>query len=164
MDDNSNIYSTFEFAKQQNETSGPSYFNVSRQLFLPSTCTFIKYKIGLLSKKYDVETSSHGPRCNCISLKNYAKHILNVAHIETRKVKDVTEIIKKIKIYDAILHTKVAWEQVDPQCIIKCFRHSGVLEQESLQSPPSSPVDVSEDGEFANYVRRFGMQGISKST
>ena len=83
--------------------------------------------------------------------KNYAKCMLNVAHIETRKAKDVSEIIREIKIFDAILHAKVAWEQVNSQCIIRCFKQSGVLEQENPPSPPPSLVDVNEEDEFANY-------------
>ena len=70
--------------------------------------------------------------------KNYAKRMLNVACMETRRVKNVTEIIREIKIFDAILHAKVATEQVDPLCIIKCFKWSGVLEQENPPSPPTT--------------------------
>ena len=72
-----------------------------------------------------------------------------------QKGKECDWVIREIKIFDAILHAKVAWEQVDPQCIIKCFRHSRVLEQESLQSPPPSPLDVSEDDKYANYFQEL---------
>ena len=70
-----------------------------------------------------------------------------------QKGKECTEIIREIKIFDAILHAKVAWEHVDPQCIIKCFKWGGVLEQEN--SPPS-PVDATEEeDDFANYFQEL---------
>ena len=89
--------------------------------------------------------------------KNYAKCMLNVAHIETRRVTDVTEILKEIKIFDAVLHAKVAWEQVHPDCITKCFKRSGVLDRaEITPSPPPSPVhDDSDDDDFSHYFHEL---------
>ena len=87
---------------------------------------------------------------------NYAKCILNVACIKTRKVKDVSEIIQEIKIFDAILHAKVALEQVDPECIMKCFKYSGVLDPAEITlSPPPSPTNNEQDDEFANYFQEL---------
>ena len=88
--------------------------------------------------------------------KNYAKHMLNVACMEIRRAKNVTEIIREIKIFDAILQAKVVWEQVDPHCIIKCFKWSRVLEQENPPSPPLSPVyAIEEEDDFANYFQEL---------
>ena len=44
--------------------------------------------------------------------KNYSKRMFNVARMQARKAASVTDIIKEIKIFDAILHAKVAWEGV----------------------------------------------------
>ena len=54
-------------------------------------------------------------------------------------------IVKEIKIFDVILHAKVAWEAIDPETIAKCFRYSGI--QENYDSPPSTP-------EFADYFKK----------
>ena len=85
--------------------------------------------------------------------KNYAKHMLNVDHIETKKAKDVTDIVREIKIFDAILHAKVAWEQVKPECILKC---SEIVDPaEFTQSPPLSPTNDPEEDEFAVYFEEL---------
>ena len=53
------------------------------------------------------------------------KRMLNVARIKAKTTQSVTEIVKDIKIFDAILHVKVAWDSIEPKTIVKCFRHSG---------------------------------------
>ena len=44
-------------------------------------------------------------------------------------------------------------ETSHPDCIIKCFKQSGIMEQIIPPSPPPSPVHVSEDDKFANYFQ-----------
>ena len=58
--------------------------------------------------------------------KRYNKWTLNLARAKVKDVKDVSEFVKEIKIFDAILSAKVAWESVPPTTIEKCFRKSGV--------------------------------------
>ena len=58
--------------------------------------------------------------------KKYNKRMLNLARIKAKTASDVHEIIKEIKIFDAILNVKVAWEAIDPETIQKCLRQTGV--------------------------------------
>ena len=88
--------------------------------------------------------------------KNYTKRTLNVARIKAKKAQSVTDIIKEIRIFDAILHTKVAWEAIDPQCIIKCFDQSSITDNTTqLPSPPSSPNNDEHDPEFSRYFKEL---------
>ena len=57
----------------------------------------------------------------------------------------LSEFVKEITIFDAILNTKVAWEAVKPDTIIKCFKRCGV--HAKMEDAPV-PVPV-VDNEFA---------------
>ena len=48
--------------------------------------------------------------------------MLNVTRLEAKKASSVTDIIKEIKIFGAILFAKVAWEGVSPECIQLFFK------------------------------------------
>ena len=86
------------------------------------------------------------------TLKNkYNKRVLNVARIKAKSAEGVADIVREIKIFDAILHAKVAWEAIDPETIAKCFRHSGIQENYDSPPPPSTPEPIDEDPEFADY-------------
>ena len=64
------------------------------------------------------------------------------------------DILREIKIFDAILHAKVAWEQVSPECISKCFKCSGILDPAELtQSPLPSLTNDPDKDEFAVYFQ-----------
>ena len=61
-----------------------------------------------------------------------------------------------IKIFDTILYAKVAWEQVNPECILKCFKRSRIVDPAELtQSPPPSPTNDPEEDEFAVYFEEL---------
>ena len=78
--------------------------------------------------------------------------MLNEARIKAKTADGVADIIREIKIFDAILHAKVAWDAIEPETIIKCFKHSDVDEKLHLPSPPSTPTyETIEDPEFAEY-------------
>ena len=47
----------------------------------------------------------------------YNKHMSNMARIKAKSAMKVVDIIKDIKIFDAILHAKVAWESINPETI-----------------------------------------------
>ena len=89
--------------------------------------------------------------------KNYTKCILNVARMEARKAPSVMDIIKEIKIFDAILHAKVAWEGVSPECIQRCFKQSGVMDPIEMASPQPSPtsLDQENDPEFDTFFQEL---------
>ena len=40
--------------------------------------------------------------------------MLNAARIKAKSAQNVMDIVRDIKIFDAILHAKVAWEAIDP--------------------------------------------------
>ena len=84
--------------------------------------------------------------------KKYAKRVLNAARIKAKSTQNVQEIVKGIKIFDAILHAKIAWESITPETIIKCFQHSGI--QESYETPPTTPVENIDDND-ANFGEYF---------
>ena len=56
----------------------------------------------------------------------YKRRIQNAARISAKNVSDVREFVKELKIFDAILHCKVAWEAVSPDTIMKYLKKSGV--------------------------------------
>ena len=80
--------------------------------------------------------------------KKYAKHTLNAARIIAQSAQSVTDIVKDIKIFDAIINAKVAWEAIEPETIIKCFKHSGIQEKYDSNTPPTTPVVDDDDAEF----------------
>ena len=53
--------------------------------------------------------------------KKYIKHALKASRIKAKSSQNIAEIVKDIKIFDAILHPKVVWESIDPETIVKCF-------------------------------------------
>ena len=71
--------------------------------------------------------------------------MLNMARMEAKNAESVTDIVKEITISDGILHTKVAWKAIDPQCITNCFRWSGVLDQDEMTSPSPSMTTIEND-------------------
>ena len=79
--------------------------------------------------------------------KNYTKRMLNVARMEARKASNVTDIIKEIKIFDAILHAKVAWEGVSSECIQHCFKQSGIMDPIETSLPPPSPTSLDPEND-----------------
>ena len=88
--------------------------------------------------------------------KKYAKCMLNTTRIKSKSAQHVTDIVKEIKIFDAILLAKVAWEAIEPETIIKWFKHSGV--QESYETPPNTPEerdDCDNDVEFVEYFQNL---------
>ena len=89
--------------------------------------------------------------------KNYAQRMLNVTCMEARKAKTATDIIREIKIFDAILHANVAWEGVTAGCIQRCFHRTGVTKATTIPSPPPSPTDEDneEDTGFAKYFQEL---------
>ena len=54
--------------------------------------------------------------------KKYNRCMLNEAGIKAKSAAGVADIVKDIKIFNAVIHAKVAWEAIDPQTIVKCFR------------------------------------------
>lgn len=74
-----------------------------------------------------------------------------MARIKAKSAEKVQDIVKEIKIFDAIVHAKVAWESTDPETIKKCFSHSGV--RDNYNSPPTTPVDHDHDPEFAQFFQ-----------
>ena len=68
--------------------------------------------------------------------KKYSKRMLNSAWIKAKTASGVADIIKVIKIFDAIINAKVAWEAIDPETIIKCFRRTGVHKDYYQDLPP----------------------------
>ena len=89
--------------------------------------------------------------------KKYAKHVLNAARIKSKSVQNITEIVNDIRIFDAILHAKVAWEAIDPETIVKFFRHSGIKEKYDNQTPPTTPngQDLKDDDGFTEYFENL---------
>ena len=75
--------------------------------------------------------------------KKYTKHMLNASRIKAKSAQHVTEIVKDIKIFNAILHAKVIWEAIEPEIIIKCFKHSGI--QDSYDTPPITSVEPNDN-------------------
>ena len=56
----------------------------------------------------------------------YKRRVHNQARIMEKTVKDIREFVAQITIFDAILHSKNAWDSVSAETIVKCFRYSGV--------------------------------------
>ena len=54
--------------------------------------------------------------------KKYNKKMLNIARIKAKTSQCITDIVKDKKIFDAILHAKVAWETIEAETIAKCFK------------------------------------------
>ena len=87
--------------------------------------------------------------------KKYNKSMLNMARIKAKTASGVHNIIREIKIFDAILHAKVTWEAIDSMTIQKCFKQSGVQETyDMLVAPPHSP-EIIEDPKFAKYFEEL---------
>ena len=79
-----------------------------------------------------------------------------MAHIKTKSAQGVHDIIKGIKIFDAILHAEVAWEATDQMAIQKCFKHSGIRESYEVPlTPPAMPINHDEDQELAKYFEEL---------
>ena len=87
--------------------------------------------------------------------KKYSKRMLNMARIKAKTAMDVQEIIRYIKIFDAIINAKVAWEAIDPETIAKCFRRSSVHHKQPSLSPPPSPTEIDKDPSFAKYFEEL---------
>ena len=63
-----------------------------------------------------------------------------MAGIKTKTANGVHDIIREIQIFDAILHAKVTREATDPVTIHKCFKWSGVQDNNNTPvTPPHSP-------------------------
>ena len=71
-------------------------------------------------------SSGHGPGCNCQSQEELYQNV--ECGQNQGKESTVTDIIKEIKIFDAILHAIVAWQAIHPQCIIKCFDWNSITD------------------------------------
>ena len=72
---------------------------------------------------------------------HYHKRVRNDARIAIKDVSDINDFAKKINIFDAILNTKLAWDAVSPDTIIKCFARCGItpgigLGVQRLDPPP----------------------------
>ena len=87
--------------------------------------------------------------------KKYAKCMLNAARIKSKSAQNIKDIVKDIKIFDAILHAKVAWEAIESETIIKCFKHSSI--QESYETPSTTPEERTNnsDAEFTEYFQNL---------
>ena len=81
----------------------------------------------------------------------YNKCMLNMARIKAKSATKVKDIIRDIKIFNAILH---AWESINPETIKNCFRRSGAQESYACL-PPTTPVDdaIDDDPEFAQFFQ-----------
>ena len=84
--------------------------------------------------------------------KKYTKRMSNMARIAAQSVKDVTEFVKNIFIFDAAMHAVIAWNGVTPETIKNCFQKSGVYDFTSVE-----PVNDDEDGdkEFTRYFQEL---------
>ena len=60
--------------------------------------------------------------------KKYTKRMSNMARIAAQSVKDVTEFVKNISVFDAVMHAVIAWNGVTPETIKNCFRKSRVYD------------------------------------
>ena len=91
--------------------------------------------------------------------KKYNKQMLNLARIKVKTAQGVADIIKDVKIFDAIINVKVAWEAIDPETIIKCFKCTGGhYDYGDLNSPPITPdttMAEDDDPEFASYFQEL---------
>ena len=132
--------------------------NLFGQLFLVSTPSVIYIKLIFYAQNMTskLQTMDQGVIANL--KKNYTKCMLNMARMEATKASSITDIIKEIKIFDAILHAKVTWEGVEPQCIRCCFKQSGIMGPIELAStsPPFSPTSIDQennDPEFDAYFQ-----------
>ena len=86
--------------------------------------------------------------------------MLNEARIKAKTAQCVAEIVKEIKIFDAILHAKVALDAIDSSTIVKCFKRSGIhkdLHQSTPSTPPTTPTNdiIDEDPDFATYFQEL---------
>ena len=126
LDDYTYLHRVFELAKQQNEMSAKVYFDVSLQLFLAPTSNLSNVKICFYPKNTTSRLQAMDQDVIATLKKSYNKRMLNVARIKAKTTQSVIEIVKDIKIFDAILHVIVAWSSIELKTIVKCFRHCGI--------------------------------------
>ena len=65
-----------------------------------------------------------------------------------KEVTTVMEFAKGITIYDDIINTKAAWDQLQKEMIINCFRSAGIRnfkDDTPLPSPTEASVSVADD-------------------
>lgn len=78
----------------------------------------------------------------------YKKLLLTHICEAMEECNDVTSLAKAVRIYDAIVNTKQAWDSLPIETIEKCFRRCGVTKD--TNTPPSTPVEPpSEPDDFA---------------
>lgn len=81
------------------------------------------------------------------SLKAKYKRLM-MTHIclRMKESTSVTDLAKKVRIYDAILRTKTAWDEVAPGTLVKCFARCGYRPAAESQNQPND--DTTEPDEF----------------
>ena len=54
--------------------------------------------------------------------KYYQQEMISDVNEAAKEVNHVSEVCKKISVYDAIINLIMAWEKVQPKTIVKCFK------------------------------------------
>ena len=52
------------------------------------------------------------------------------------------QFAKDISIYEVLINTKVAWEQLPSDTILNCFKSAGIHDFKSVDTPPSPPPPI----------------------
>ena len=80
--------------------------------------------------------------------------------LAVKTLENVTDLAKKLTIFNAVLNTKVAWDTVPESNIFRCFRqcsiHEHMAQQQELldDTQPTSPNDSNDfDGYFKTLWR-----------
>ena len=130
-------------------------------MFVDSCSTHSTIELTIMKLKFfPPNTTSHLQPCDAgitQTLKaHYRCHLLHHILQSVSEVANASELAKKVNILDVLLWARLAWEQVTPKTIQKCFTHCGFgsTKAEVVDlPPPDQNSDESMDGtELVDYV------------
>ena len=130
-------------------------------IFVDSCSTHPTVELTIMKLKFfPPNTTSHLQPCGAgitQTLKaHYHCHLLHHILQSVSEVANASELAKKVNILDALLWARLAWEQVTPKTIQKCFTHCGFgstkAEVVDLPPPDQNSDELMDGTELVDYV------------
>ena len=80
----------------------------------------------------------------------YQNEVMSDVNEEVKHANHVSEVCKKIAIYDAIINVITAWERVPPETIINCFKRCRIPSISTNDEEITELNDVELDPEIGD--------------
>ena len=74
----------------------------------------------------------------------HTNYMIDNITIAMKALKNITNLAKKVTIFDAVLNTKLAWDAVPKSAIVKYFRQFGIHEHMVQQQEPPTQHPASQ--------------------